>query len=272
MRHLKIILSFFAFMAFSCNIDAQVFEKVNKKLSIDMIASGGALTILDPEHKNKTYISQIGAFESSKGYFFETGIELSKKLKHNSLKTGLYYGYSNVTLRGTIPTNLFVITIFIDPFPIAREDAIKEPFEAQVDMHRLSIPVSYILESKSPGKLKIDHEFGMLFDLKIQSNFAEVEKEIILVPEFIIHSNSDVESTFSIPNKLGIRLLYGFSAELSPKVSFSSNFRFGLFETYPIERNTDLFSTFTQREYYNSFDRSVFGYFEMGFGLKYKLK
>ena len=266
----KGILLAFLCIGFTYLLSAQSVEKFHKKASVDLMVSGGSLSILDPEHKNKTYISGLGSFESSRGYFFETGIEFTKELKRNSLKTGLYYGYSNVTIRGAIPTYSILINIFIDPFPTNLEE-VADSFEAQVRVNRLSIPISFIKESYRPSKFKIDHEFGVLLDVKMQSNFADIEKEIFLVPDFIISSNSKNESKFSLPTNIGCRVLYGISAELSPKLSMASSLRFGLFEPNPDEANRDVFNSLTQADRYMNFDGSVFGYFEMGFSLKYKL-
>lgn len=272
MEHLKSIFAVFIFFLLFLSMQAQVFEKVEEKLSIEFLVSGGSLTLLDPDYKEKTYISHIGSFESSRGYFFETGIDLKRKFKKNSIKTGLYYGFGNVTLRGEIPTYETFITIFIDPFPSFFEDIPTESFEAKVLVNRLSIPLSFIKESKRMGKFNIDHEFGLLFDLKLFSNFGEVEHDIIQVPEFFWRQQSESDSNFSLPRNVGIRFLYGLSAELSHKLSLTTNLRFGIFDTHPNEDNADLFYSATLANNYKDIDRSTFGYFEMGFGLKYKLK
>jgi len=269
---MKNIIFIFIAIGLSYSLGAQQKETIGNKLSIDLLFLGGSTTLLDPSHKNKSYISNIGSFESSKGYFYETGIELKRKLKNNSLKTGLYYGYSNATIKGSIPIMDFTSFIICGPIPIALEDMEEESFEAQVRMHRLSVPLSFVKESKNPGPFKIAHEFGVILDLKVQSNFADVEKAIMEVPNFISYHQTESESNYSLPKNIGFRILYGVSASISPKISFASNLKFGIFDTHPIEENSRELSSWHIADQYNNFDRSVFGYFEMGFGLKYKLK
>jgi len=267
MTNFRTLLPLFILLLCSSQIFGQDIGIKHKEYTADFIIAVGTSSILGEGNRGYTQLQSYGSYEISGAHFYEFGLNVKKKLKRNSLSLGLHTGAWSYRIEGyeyIFPQNFF------EDVKLA-----EERFEDQVNFQRISIPLSFIIEPKNINALNVRHEIGMIADIIIHNNYGDVSQS---ASSRIPSSGNFDDILFcgvGYPNtrNAGMRLFYGVSANITPKLSIDSKIKFGGFASQVGSSEKPLLDPSIRADFFYSYFHESLNYrvFEMGIGLKYDI-
>lgn len=262
MRNINQVLRLFFILiivVFSFQISAQEAASKRANLSIDLVISGGTSTMMNLSKEHNSHVNWYGQFENKRPRFTQVGFDLRKKLRRNTLKTGIHLGTWSYMIEGHkyLPLAGFFPVFELSP----------ETITEKVKFQRLSIPVSYLIEAKNPSGLRIDHELGLYTDLYYYHNINQIRQFLSGAGRY---ENPGI-NPFSIRNNnqavFGLRLFYGISLDLNDKISIGSSIKMGGFiigRYYPYDYPIEF-------DFSYNYERYNFRIFEFGLSASYNI-
>jgi len=244
---------------FSLQLTAQEEAPKKSNLSIDLVLSGGSSTMV---HLNRNGYSRLfwnGVFENKRPRFTQVGFDIKKRLRRNTLKTGIHLGTWSYMIEGHtyLPVAGFFPVIELSP----------ETTIEKVKFQRISIPLSFVIEAKNTKGLKIDHEIGLFADLYFHNNIARVRHSLNGLGEY----ETSRENPFSVRNNndgdYGLRLFYGIAFDINDKISIGSSINMGGF----IIGRTFAYDYLIDVDYSYHYGRYDYQIFEFGLSARYNI-
>ncbi len=236
----------------------QLRNKAN--LSVDLVVSGGVSTMINNKGNNNAEYSWYGVFKNKETRFTQLGFDLRKKLRRNTLKTGIHLGTWSYSIEGQKYMSTLGLIINRELSP----EMIKEKFQ----FHRLSIPVSYVIEAKNVQGLKVEHELGLFADLYFNNNVAEVRYALNGWEGFQPNRINPFSPSLNSSIDVGMRIFYGISIAVNDKIALGSSFTIGGFAIgryrnydFPIDSAID----------YHVYSQYAYRMFEFGLNARYSL-
>lgn len=239
----------------------------HKEYGAEFIIAAGTSSILGNGNRGYTQLQNFGSYEIKGAHFYEFGVNFKKKLKRNSLSIGVHTGAWSYKVEGheyIFPQNFF------EDIKLS-----EEKFEGQVNVQRVSIPLSYIIEPKNASTLSVRHEIGLIADLIVHNNYGDVSQNA----SSRISSNGGFDDILicgiGSPNarNTGMRFFYGVSANITSKLSIDSKIKLGGFVSQIGSSEELLLDPSIRGDFFYSYFHESLDYriFEVGLGLKYAI-
>lgn len=266
MTNVRTAFSIVIFCAFANIVIGQNIDLNHKNYVAEFVFSAGTSSIIGDGNRGYTQLQSFGSYDFKDSHFYEFGISLKKQLKRNSLSMGLHTGAWSTKVEGheyIIPENFFEGVSLSE-----------EKFEGRLNFQRLSVPISYIIEPRNNSTLNIRHELGITADLMLHNNYEDLSQR---ASSRITPRGSNVFTFcgegYTHVRNVGVRLFYGVSANVTPRLSIESKIKFGGFASQVGSTLKPRIDSFLRGDSFYAYFHESFEYrtFEMGLGLKYAI-
>ena len=225
-----------------------------KPLSTAVVFSFGQSTILKFQNPNQIRYQAFGEFQLTNAYFFESGISLTKRLKRNAIRTGLTIGNYIYNINGYKYSSSGGF--------INRSMLSDEKISEDIRIIKISIPLNYKLVTQHNFSLfEVNHEFGLITDFILGSNYEEI------VSNIINRAIPFTKSLYHFQDDICFRLMYGVHVSFNSKISIGSHVKYGFFQASRVDNYWGR-TTVSQ----NISAHPKYRYVEMGLSLYYDIK